>query len=51
MVMIMGKKAPKCAVTKMPSASGKCLAPKTLNAATPKTDAKISSVACHLVGT
>jgi len=47
--MMTGKNARTCAVTKTPSAYGRCLAPKMLKHAIPRTDAKIRSVACQLV--
>ena len=50
MTMMIGKKAKKWAVTNMPSASGRCLTPKILNAPMPRAAAKMKSVACHLVG-
>ena len=49
--MMMGSNATIWQVTKMPSARGKCFAPKTLNMPMAMTEAKMRSVACHLVGT
>lgn len=49
-VMMTGKKAKMCTVTKMPSASGRCLAAKTLKSEMQMTEANTSSVPCHLCG-